>query len=110
MAAESVPLALIAQAGAPASQPASPIAMFLPIILIGAIMYFLIFLPQRRRQKAHEAMIKALVPGDRVVTTGGIVGTVIKADEDSLRLKIAPSVEVTVLRGYVAGKAGEETP
>jgi preprotein translocase subunit YajC len=102
-------LALIAQAGGAAAQPqTSPLGMFLPLILIGAIMYFLIFLPQKRRQKAHELMLKALVPGDRVVTTGGIVGTVIKADDDSLRLRVAPSVEVTVMRGYVAGKAGEE--
>ncbi len=108
MAFESVPL--LAQAGGAAPAQPSMFGMFLPLIMIGAIMYFLVFLPQRRRQKAHEAMLGALVAGDRVITTGGIVGTVIKAEPDSLRLRIAPSVEVTVLRSYVAGKAGEETP
>lgn len=100
--------ALLAQTGgAPQQSPFSLIFMFVPLLLI---MYFFMIRPQQRRQKEHEAMLKALQSGDRVVTTGGIVGTVLKADDTTVRLKIAPSVEVTVMRSYVAGKVQEETP
>jgi preprotein translocase YajC subunit len=52
-------------------------------------------------------MLESIQAGDHVVTTGGIVGTVVKIDKDSLRLKLAPSVEVTLVRSYVVGKAPE---
>jgi preprotein translocase subunit YajC len=81
------------------------------MIAIVVIFYFLLIRPTRQRQKAHEEMVKALRPGDRVVTQGGLVGTITKVDEGSntLRLKLAPSVEVSMLRSHVSAKAGEET-
>lgn len=102
------PLGLMAQQPGAGQQPSMlPTLVMFGLLLV--IFYFFLILPQRRKQKAHQAMLDALVPGDRVVTTGGIVGTVIKAENTTVRLKIAPSVEINVLKGYVAGKSGEET-
>ena len=77
--------------------------------LIAVIFYVLLILPQRRRQKAHEKMIQEIGPGDKVVTTGGLVGTVTKVEEGRVRVKLAPQVEVTVMRSHVAGKVAEES-
>lgn len=73
-----------------------------PII---AIFYFLIIAPQRKRQKKVQEMLANLKNGDRVVTSGGILGTIVRVntDEDSVKLRIAPSVEIEVTRSSVAG-------
>lgn len=109
MASYVVPsLALLAQGGAPQTGGGlfSMLMLFVPMMLI---MYFFLIRPQQRRQRQHDAMLKAIQAGDKVVTTGGIVGTVMKIEENSnsLRLRIAPSVEISVVRSYIAGKAGE---
>jgi preprotein translocase subunit YajC len=101
------PLALLAQ------QPAAPGAgaflfQLAPILLVFVVFYFLLIRPARQRQKAHDEMLKQIQPGETVVTTGGIVGKVIRADENKLRIRIAPTVEVTVLRSHIAGKSEEE--
>ncbi|UCF68204.1 MAG: preprotein translocase subunit YajC [Acidobacteriota bacterium] len=98
-------IALVAQA---AAERPSFLIQLLPFLLVGLIFYFLLILPTRRRQKAHEAMIGALKSGDKVVTTGGLVGTIMKVEEKTLRVRLAPQVEVTVLRSNVAGVAGED--
>lgn len=80
------------------------------LVAFGLIFYFLLIRPQRQRQKQHEEMVKALRPGDKIVTQGGIVGTVTKSDESSatLKVRLAPSVEVTLLRTHVAAKTAED--
>ncbi|MDH3285356.1 MAG: preprotein translocase subunit YajC [Acidobacteriota bacterium] len=75
--------------------------------LIGAIFYVLLILPQKKRTKAHEKLIGELGPGDRVVTSGGLVGTVTKVEEGQIRLKLGPQIEVSVLKSHIAGKSGE---
>jgi preprotein translocase subunit YajC len=104
-------LALVAQAGGAQSAPSQNLLQMLflfgPLILI---FYFLILRPQQKQRKAHDAMVKALVPGDRVVTTGGIVGTLTRAEGTILKMKIATGVEINVLRNAIAGKTEEETP
>ena len=98
-------IAFLAQSG----QQPNPIWQFAPLVLIAIVFYVLLILPARRRQKQHEAMIGALGSGDKIITNGGLIGTITKVEEKSLRVKLAPSVEVNVLRSHVAGKAGEET-
>jgi preprotein translocase subunit YajC len=67
------------------------------ILLIGfAVIWLLIVMPQRRRQKAHQELIHRLSPGDYIVTTGGLYGTVTEVGEDDLGLEVAPDVEVRV--------------
>lgn len=87
-----------AQAPGAAGQPADPtISMLLnlfPIVAIFVIMYFLLIRPQRQRQKQLDAMIKALKKGDRVLTSGGIFGTVAGIDDAKAVLKISDDVKV----------------
>jgi len=77
--------------------------------LIIAIFYFLLIMPARRRQKQHQSMIDALQAGDKVITNGGLLGTVIKIEEGVVRLRLGTGVEVSVLRSHIAGKQGEES-
>ena len=74
------------------------------ILLIGfAVIWLLIVMPQRRRQKAHEQLITRLAPGDYVITSGGLYGTVTDVGEDDLGLEVAPDVEVRVAKRAVGG-------
>lgn len=80
----------------------NPIVSFLPIILIFAVMYFLMIRPQQKKQKQHQAMLNAIQKGDRIQTSGGVLGTVTGLDQNDLTVEIAPQVRVKVGRGYVA--------
>lgn len=100
--------AAMAEAGAGGA--ASPLAGFLPIILIVAIFYLLIIRPQSKKFKEHKAMIEAIAKGDSVVTGGGIHGKVTKVSEDgTLKVEIASGVEVVLEQATVSqvkGKTG----
>jgi preprotein translocase subunit YajC len=74
------------------------------ILLLGfAVIWVLIVMPQRRRQKAHQELIGKLAPGDYVITSGGLYGTVTDVGEDDLGLEVAPDVEVRVAKRAVGG-------
>jgi preprotein translocase subunit YajC len=75
-----------------------------PLILIFGVFYFLLIRPQQKKQKDHQAMLGSLVKGERVVTGGGIMGTVVKidAEKDEMFVEIAPNVRVAVLRSTIA--------
>lgn len=76
---------------------------FLPILIIFLIMYVLVLRPQSKRQKELAKMISELKRGDRVLTTGGVYGTVdrIKADEEVAVLKIADQVKIEVAKSAI---------
>jgi preprotein translocase subunit YajC len=75
---------------------------FLPLILIFVVFYFLLIRPQQKRMKQHKEMLGALRRGDRVVTSGGIIGTVSKITSDTeVVLEIADNVKVRVVRGTI---------
>ncbi len=80
--------------------------LIVPMVLIFAVMYFLIFRPQAKKQKTQQAMIKALQKGDKVVTSGGIYGTIvgIKESEKTLLIEIAEKVKIKISRSSVSGK------
>lgn len=81
----------------------------LPFILIIVIFYFLLFLPTQRRQKQTQQMLANLKSGDRVVTTGGIRGTVVVIKDDYIHLRVPPSdVKLEIARSAVAGLLAEE--
>jgi len=80
----------------------SPIAGLIPVLLMVAIFYFLLIAPVRKRQKQHDALLANLQNGDRVVTSGGIIGTVVGIQEDRLRLKIADQVKIEVTKQSVS--------
>lgn len=92
-------LDLLAQA-APAAAAAEPPAylQFLPLVAMAGIFYFLILRPQMRRQKEQQAKIGSLKKGDQVVTGGGLIGKVIKVDEQTVDLELGPNVRVRAVR------------
>jgi preprotein translocase subunit YajC len=75
----------------------------LPILLIMVIFYVLLILPAQKRQKKTAAMLSALKNGDKVVTNGGIFGTIVGLEDDAIQLRIADQVKVKVLRSAIAG-------
>jgi len=79
------------------------LVQFAPLVLIGLVMYFLLFRPQQQAQKSLKAQIAALKRGDRVVTAGGIVGVLKKSAEGAAEvdIEIAPNVTVTVIRSTI---------
>jgi preprotein translocase subunit YajC len=96
-------LALLAQAAGPAGG----IGMFLPLILIMGIFYFLMIMPAQRRQKKVTEMLKDLKTGDKVITSGGIFGTIVGLDDDSVQLRIAEQVKIKISRSAIAGLQAE---
>ena len=87
----------------------SPLTMLVPFILIFAVFYFIVILPAKKQQKKKDAMISALKKGDRVVTTGGIYGSVAAVEDQSLLLKVAENVKIRVAKSAIAGMvAGED--
>ena len=89
-------------AGAPA------LLQFVPIILVFAIFYFLLIAPMRKRQKALQSLVESLKKGDRVVTNGGLYGTVAAVEDKVVHLKLADNVKVRVAKSAVAGLEGQE--
>jgi preprotein translocase subunit YajC len=76
---------------------------FLPLILIFAVFYFLLIRPQQKKLKAHQDMLANIRRGDKVVTNGGIIGTVVKLTNDrELQVEISENVRVRVLRSMIA--------
>ncbi|OGG52260.1 MAG: preprotein translocase subunit YajC [Candidatus Handelsmanbacteria bacterium RIFCSPLOWO2_12_FULL_64_10] len=105
--------------GSPSSGPSGLLASFLPFFLIILIMYFLIIRPQVKRQREQKAMLDTLQKGDRVVTTGGIHGTVagFKEKEGIVILKVADNIKIELSKGAVSrvvkagdNRADNETP
>ncbi len=74
----------------------------LMILVIFAIFYFLLVRPQMKRQKEHQAMVNSLKKGDKVVTTGGIHGTIVGIKDDVAIVKIAEEVKIEVSKSCVA--------
>jgi preprotein translocase subunit YajC len=95
---------------APAPSPGfSSLGQFLPIVLMIAIFYFLVFMPMRKQQRNTKEMIKALQNGQTVVTTGGIIGTIVAVNDDTLILRIKPdNLKLQVSRSAVTSVVPEE--
>ena len=74
---------------------------FLPLVLIFAVFYFLLIRPQQQRQKEAKLMLTALKRGDKVVTGGGILGTVTKTNDNEIEVEVASNVRITVLRDTI---------
>ena len=78
----------------------SGIGQFIPLILIFVIFYFFLIRPQQKKVKEHKAMVESLKKGDKVVTSGGITGTISRViDNDKVEIEIADNVTVEVVRG-----------
>jgi len=89
----------------------SPLSMLLPFVLIFAVFYFIVILPAKKQQKKKDAMIGALKKGDRIVTGGGIHGTVAAVEEQTLMIKVSENTKIRVSKNAVAGLvSGDGSP
>ena len=92
-----------AQGGAPE---ASPMWTFVvPMALMVGIFYFLLIRPQQRKAKEHRQLLDNLKRGDRVITNGGIIGTIISIEDQIVNLEIGDKVRIEVARPFVSGFA-----
>jgi preprotein translocase subunit YajC len=93
---------------APADSNVSPWVQFLPFALALAIVYFVLLLPMKRRQKKVQSFLESLKVGDRVITTGGIYGTIAKMSDRSVKLQVADKVNIEISKAAIAGLQGQE--
>ena len=83
---------------------------FSPFILIIVVFYFLLIRPQQQRLKAHRAMVESLRKGDEVVTSGGLLGKVIKVADDEATVEIADGVRVKVVKSTISDVRNRTEP
>jgi preprotein translocase subunit YajC len=81
--------------------------VLLPVLLLVA-MYALVMRPQRMRMRAHAEMVGSVEVGDEVVVAGGIFGRVLSLDDETMRVEIAPGIEIRVLRRMVMDRITEQ--
>ena len=87
---------------------ASPWLQFVPFVLVLGIFYFVILLPMKKRQQKVQAFLAALKINDRVITSGGIYGTITKVTDQSVQLQVANNVRIEVSRAAIVGYQGQE--
>ena len=93
---------ILLDAAPPANGIPAALGQAVPIVLMIAIFYFLVFRPMQRQQKNQKEMIKALQNGQTVVTSGGIIGTIVAVNDDTLILRIKPdNLKLQVSRSAV---------
>src|SRR6187397_2725926 len=94
--------------GAPPSGGAPAWVQFVPFALVLGIFYFVILLPMKRKQQKVDTFLSSLKVGDRVVTSGGIIGSITGITEQAVQLQIAEKVRVQVSRNAIVGYQGQE--
>jgi preprotein translocase subunit YajC len=100
--------AALAFAPPPGQQGSQSMLMtFLPMILIFVVFYFLLIAPARKKQKLHGEMLRNLKSGDRVITSGGIHGTVVGVTDEIVQLRVAEKVNIQISKQAVAGLQGQ---
>ncbi|HEV8495060.1 MAG TPA: preprotein translocase subunit YajC [Candidatus Angelobacter sp.] len=88
----------------------NPVASFLPLIAIVAIFYFLVFMPMQKQKKAQAQMLAELQAGAEILTTGGIIGTIVSITGDVLILRVKPdNIKLQVSRASVASLVKQES-
>lgn len=98
-----IPSAYAQAAGAGAS--ASTMGSFLsiaPLVLIFVLFYFLMIRPQQRRMKEHQAAVGGIKKGDQIVTAGGLLGKVVRVEDDVVEIELGPNVKVRAVKSTIA--------
>ena len=85
-----------------------PLSMMMMFALIFGVFYFLVIMPAKKQQKKKESMIAALKKGDKVVTTGGIFGTVATVEDQTLLLKISENTKIRISKSAIGGPVGAD--
>jgi preprotein translocase subunit YajC len=98
---------VVAMASPQQGQPGILSTLITMVLIIG-IFYFVMVLPMRKRQQKVQAFLAALKVGDRIVTSGGIYGSITKVNDQSVQLQIANNVRVEVSRAAIVGYQGQE--
>jgi preprotein translocase subunit YajC len=92
-----------------AQSPGSFLGGMLPILLIFAIFYFLLFMPMQRQKKQQRKLLEDLKNGDTVLTNGGIIGTIVKLEDDRLTVRVKPdNLKIEIARSAVASLMSQE--
>jgi preprotein translocase subunit YajC len=99
--------ALLAMAS-PAQSGANAWVQFIPILIVIAIFYFVVVMPMKKRQQKVQAFLKELKAGDKVITSGGIYGSLVKVNEQSVQLQVANNVRIEVSKAAIIGYQGQE--
>lgn len=109
IAMTSAPIAAAQEGGAGGAGGAiwQQLIFFIPLILI---FYFLLIRPANQRQKKHKTMIEGIVRGDTVITSGGLIGKVVKVSEQEISVDLADSVRVRVVKGMIADVRSKNEP
>jgi preprotein translocase subunit YajC len=97
-------ISLIAQA----NDGGSAIGLVLPLVLMGAVFYFLLIRPQQRRARQQRELIQAVEVGDEVITIGGMYGIVRAVDETEVTLEVSDGIEVRFLKSAIARRLTDE--
>lgn len=97
-----------APSGSPSGGPMAVLVQLVPFFLIFIIFYFLLVRPQQKRQREHQKFLEGLKKGDRVATSGGILGTVIGVYPERVVLKISEETKVEFLKSAVTGMVAEK--
>ncbi len=80
----------------------------LPLLLLFVVFYFLLIRPQQKRQKQHKSFLEGLKKGDKVITSGGMYGTITGITDDSVTLEIAEKIRARVLKSSIVDKVKGE--
>ena len=98
-----IPLAI----ATPRPGQANPILAFMPLILMFVLFYLLLIRPQQKRQKVHDDMLKSLKKGDQVVTSGGMLGTIVGIHDEKVVLRVGDGdTKIEFLKSAVSEKRG----
>ena len=99
-------------AGGTGGKDANPILTFLPFVLMIVVVWFLLIRPQRKRQKETQAMLSQLSKGDKVVTSSGILGTIVGITDSRVVLRVGDDpkseTKIEMLKTAIAGKLEKE--
>jgi preprotein translocase subunit YajC len=93
---------IFAMSGGGAEGGGNPLTMFVPIIMVFIVFYLLLIRPQQKKQKAHQQLLSELSKGDKVVTNGGMYGTISDTKDHVVILKIAENVKVEIVKSAIA--------
>jgi preprotein translocase subunit YajC len=85
------------------AQPQSLTNMLIPLVLMGAVFYFLLIRPQQKQAKEHQKLLGGLKRGDEVVTQGGLLGTVFQVEDRTVSLDVGGGTKVRVLKANIVG-------
>ena len=107
MSREVIEAGFVVALSAAPGQGGNPLIQLIPFALVIAIFYFVVMLPMRRRQKKVDDFLNTLKVGDKIVTSGGLYGSITKLGETSLQLQVADKVRVEIARSAVVGYQGQ---